>query len=284
MSDLASRSLDAVAGGAQVEHEQGIEQPLAAVLPAARVVLTGDADAGLAAAVKAVTAGPRRCVTPTGQSRRTYHPLAVHLCLRAFAMGRASLAEAERDACEARLRDAVARYELGETADDDVAVTLWQTLCVVEAGRLGLAQERAVAAMALADTLLLANEAGGSLHVQSIDDQLDAWTYRELAALHAGANLALVCERDDWRKRVLAAAGFHLQHTQPDYTTYEPWGVFAFLWSSETTIFADQQLHDTAANLQLSHGSAALMAGLLLADAARSLTEAMAGQQSKESR
>ena len=279
MSDLAGRSLDAAAGGSQAEHEQGVEQPLTAALPAARVVLTGKADAELPAAIAAVTAGPERCVTPTGQSRRTYHPLAVHLCLRAFAMSRASLAEADRAACEAGLRDAVARYEVSETAGDDVAVTLWQTLCVVEAGRLGLAEAgQAEAAVARADALLRANEADGSLHAQSVDDQLDAWTYRELAGLHAAANLALVCGRDDWRKRALAVAAFHLQHTQPDYTTYEPWGVFAFLWSTDTMIFADQQLHDTAANLQLSHGSAALMAGLLLADAARSLTEVITGE------
>src|SRR5690606_33037121 len=94
----------------------------------------------------------------------------------------------------------------------------------------------------------------------------DTWTYRELTGLHALANLALLRRNTAWARRVKEIAGYHLEHTQPDFTTYEPWALFAFGWTPATSDFAQQQLHDVQTHLA-SGGVDLTAAALLLADA-----------------
>src|SRR5690606_9803795 len=114
-----------------------------------------------------------------------------------------------------------------------------------------------------------------ALHGHDANEPLDFWTYRELAGLHALARLAAMpgrSSRPDWQARVAQIAAFHLDHTQPDYTTYEPWALFAFAGSPHTALFAEQQLHDATTHLGQSGGSAAVMVALLLADAFDAMT------------
>lgn len=117
-----------------------------------------------------------------------------------------------------------------------------------------------------------------SLHPQSLDETPDHWTYRELVGLHAlHALIELTDARDDlspqpgWRQRLLDITTYHQHHTQPDYTTYQPWGLAAFLSNPDTIMFAEQQLHDTQSHLQIEGPAGALLPALLLADAYRSL-------------
>ena len=105
------------------------------------------------------------------------------------------------------------------------------------------------------------------LHPQGVDDAPDHWTYAELAALHA---LHLTAQRTGdpaLAARVAAACRYHQTHTQPDYTTYQPWALAAFLARPATTPFAEQQLHDTESHLAIAGPAGALLPGLLLADA-----------------
>ena len=100
------------------------------------------------------------------------------------------------------------------------------------------------------------------------DESFDLWTYRELSGLHALANLALRQRNQVWAKRVQDIAEYHQANTQPDYTTSQPWGVFAFLWPDSTHLFAEQQIHDAQTE---GGGGLTPLAAMLLADAAHSL-------------
>ncbi|MEM6853593.1 MAG: hypothetical protein AAF593_04205 [Planctomycetota bacterium] len=153
---------------------------------------------------------------------------------------------------------------------DDVSLRLWRLWHGVALGRGGFDA---------IDRLL--GESSGPLHTQTTDDAPDHWTYRELVGLHAlHALVELTDQRDDlpsqpgWRQRVIEITDYHQYRTQPDYTTYQPWGLAAFLSNPNTVMFAEQQLHDTQSHLQIEGGVGALLPALLLADAYRSLADA----------
>lgn len=107
----------------------------------------------------------------------------------------------------------------------------------------------------------------GPLHPQAADDAPDHWTYRELLTLHAWYTLACDAPSAEGLARAHSAALYHQQHTQPDYTTYQPWALAAFLSRPETVPFAEQQLHDVRHHLSVEGGPGAVVAALLLADA-----------------
>jgi len=123
---------------------------------------------------------------------------------------------------------------------------------------------------------LIVPEASGlqpqPMHEQALGDAPEDWTYCDMAAMHAvfciASQKAASGEPDAnvWFDRCQMAAEFHLHHTQPDYTTYQPWGLPAFLLNPKTAYFAEQQLHDVQSHLHLSGPSCALVPGLLLAD------------------
>ena len=102
----------------------------------------------------------------------------------------------------------------------------------------------------------------GPLHEQGPDDAPDFWTYQELTALHAWDALAEWFDDPRGRDRVAAAARWHVGHTQPDYTTYQPWALAAFGRRAETRGFAEQQLHDAETQLNLAGGAGSVVAGV----------------------
>ena len=135
---------------------------------------------------------------------------------------------------------------------------------------------------------LVLPEGEGPVHEQTLNDAPEDWTYRDLAALHAVFCVGLAKLQgeapaaDGWLERCQKAARFHLNHTQPDYTTYQPWGLPVFLLEADTAFFAEQQLHDVQSHLHLSGPGCALVPGLLLADSVHLLRRlrAMARKQS----
>ena len=119
----------------------------------------------------------------------------------------------------------------------------------------------------------------GSLHPQTHEEPPDHWTYRELVGVHALHALvewththADMPAPPGWKQRLQEITNYHQHHTQPDYTTYQPWGLAAFLSNPDTVMFAEQQLHDVQTHLQIEGGPGALLPALLLADAYASLT------------
>lgn len=279
----AARALELARQAAQAG---GSRSGLAEALPAARVLLGRPVQreevqpllAGLtqwARLAGEAGAEPPRLATLTGQSRPVYFPLAVHLFLRAVEVIGSQLTPADRDAAQQAARGLgramVAALESPQDPQQ-LALTLWQALVATEAAVLA-GDSTPGAALAAVERIVQASSTG-PLHTMDPDDLLDAWTYHELAGLHALDRLAQRTGRADWRGCVEQAAHYHLEHTQPDYTTYEPWAVHVFLRWPQTAMFADQQLHDVATNLGLSGPQAALMPALLLADAADALRRA----------
>ncbi|MCC7204291.1 MAG: hypothetical protein IT441_04380 [Phycisphaeraceae bacterium] len=219
-------------------------------LPAARKLL-GETGPGLemdlSRAARALRASQGRTIRPV------YGLLVAHLQLSA--MGPlAGLSPLVRHA-EQHVRD-------GQVGD--VSVSLWSALVALQA------QQSIDDAQLLIDAIL--NRAGedGVLHAMSVDDSLDAWTYRELTGLHALGHVVRLWPTDKRRTRLAEVATYHLRNTQPDHTTHEPWGLHVFAGASETRLLAQQQLHDVAAGLAGVRSGGVVM-GLLLADAAWAL-------------
>lgn len=104
------------------------------------------------------------------------------------------------------------------------------------------------------------------------DDLIDAWTYRELVGLHGLYLYGLLRSHPESLHHAQHAAAYHLGHTQPDYTTYQPWGLAAFAADPMTAVFAEQQLHDVATHLSIEGPGGAVMPALLLADSAAAMS------------
>lgn len=272
MGREALAALDAAAPAPSAEPSDALR--LTVALPAARALMGEPiADDALVRCIGALASGPARVVTLTGQHRPVYRPLAIHLALRALAVRRDALdAAALRDA-RAHVAALTRTLAGNDARREDVALGLWSALCRFESGALLEDREGRDEALAHVDALLATMPAEGALHARSMDDQLDQWTYRELSGLHALVNLAWGASRSGWWEAAHRVAGFHLEHTQPDYTTYEPWAVHAFLCWPTMTVFADQQLHDVQAHRHVSEPAAALLPALLLADAAAMLAD-----------
>ena len=95
----------------------------------------------------------------------------------------------------------------------------------------------------------------------------DTWVFNDLVRLHAAA---LRGPSD----RVDRAIDYHVHHTQPDYTTYQPWALAAFAATDAGRSFAEQQIHDVATHFAVVGPRGALVPALLLTLAADTLAEA----------
>lgn len=214
----------------------------------------------LAALVEAADADTPRFTDGIGHSREVYH----HLSLR-LARG-AVRTEQERDVFTRAQAWPAARCDQDT---NDVSVALWRL-----AAARGSIDDQAL--IDRVDAWLAQAGDGGSLQPQTPEDSPDHWTFRELAGLHAIADLADAFPDHPcggrWSQRVREVASFHQDHTQPDYTTYQPWGVAVFARDEATANFAEQQLHDVETHLTLHGGGGAVIPALLLADATRMLT------------
>lgn len=217
-----------------------------------------------------------------GDRRDVYFPFVLHLHLRAFARRYEMLATADWMACEDNLPGCVTGVREAENhADRPVppqatARVLWQALCLAEYADVSKRDVDMELADAVVHQAVSRPGEHGCLHPASPDESPDAWTYRELTGLHALANLALFRRNRTWACRVEEIAGYHLEHTQPDFTTTQPWAIFAGLWTERTAMFAEQQLHDVTSAQATSSGAYDThrpMVGMLLADAADALAQ-----------
>ena len=113
-----------------------------------------------------------------------------------------------------------------------------------------------------------------TFHPLTSETLLDGFVYDELVTIHAAYNSAKLADDKAMLERVRRAVRWHVENTQPDNTTNEPWALAAFAALDETGTFAEQQLHDAIAWLQnsppLPHGRLPVAVGLL-ADAAMTL-------------
>src|SRR5205085_11090995 len=59
----------------------------------------------------------------------------------------------------------------------------------------------------------------------------------------AAASYAVQAEDRALAGAVRRATAYHLNQTQPDHATAQPWALFAFIWNPETRSLADGLLH-----------------------------------------
>lgn len=146
---------------------------------------------------------------------------------------------------------------------------LWQLLCWHELaswadGRINPA-DRATIAQQLQWWLGGSN---GPLHEMDTEESLDFWTYREFCGLHALAHLHRAYPQVVMPDRLRQIALYHVQNSQPDNTTNQPWGLPLLAMFAESRMLAQQQFHDTITHAASQGRTVAGIAGLLLADAA----------------
>lgn len=204
---------------------------------------------------------PARFSDTFGFSRPAYHPFLLHLFTRA---GGESSAGLSGRFLQPALAATMTEHPLADA--DRLPLLLWWCVCAAQYGQRE-------APPRLVDRVLTNRGPDGALHPRGLDDLLDAWTFRELVAMHALGWLAILFERADWLERLREAAEHHQGHTQPDYTTYQPWGIFAFILA-DTPMFAEQQLHDAVTHAHVEGGGAGLVPAMILADAVAALEAA----------
>lgn len=277
---LAKPALEATARAAALSRERLDAVTLG--VPAARLLLSEDpllypalgrGFAYLAARTRGGQDAPM-LADSFGHKREVYDLLVLHLHLAAFLRRYETMPVEVWSVCEDALAAAVAparRVEVYATEAPDadhVTPVLWKVLCLFEAAQLASRDADIEWADGVVHHIVNRPGQGSSLHPQEPGESIELWTYRELSGLHALANMALRRRSESWSKRVEQIALYHLEHTQPDFTTSQPWGVFGFFWSPRTRSFADQQIHDAATE---GGGTLNPLAAMLLADAADAL-------------
>ena len=118
---------------------------------------------------------------------------------------------------------------------------------------------------------------GSPLLVHREGTTLEVWTEAELSAMHALFSIGRVFQRPDLSERALAAALWHMEHTQPDNATNHAWGVHVFLMCAarsgrpEGDLLAQTLVH----NCCVGTGEPDVFSACLLAHAARELRAAV---------
>lgn len=264
---LAVKALSLATDAAPHRAPQGeLRWPLAHALPAARLLIDqpeiGDRAALNQAAKSLATtlADPANKITDGfGHNRPSYALFAIHL------LGSAAKLTQDQDTTD-RIRQAATTLLNTPQRDAyqaDPRLAVWRRLIARQHG------------MNEAEDLPLSSTDPAPLIPLGLNDLIDSWTYYELVGLH-GLHLCSLLEHDETlAQRTHTAAEYHLGHTQPDYTTYQPWGLAAFASDAQTAVFAEQQLHDVATHLSIEGPGSAVMPALLLADAAATMAGRM---------
>jgi hypothetical protein len=138
---------------------------------------------------------------------------------------------------------ALALYALASPLDEPA----WTDLAADRFGRLGAGQQFS----------------GALLRAGASDNPETRW-YHELVLLHAAASYASQSNDALVTASVMQAADYHLNETQPDHASSQPWALLAFIWRHEARPLADQMLHALQVQQPQSPGG---VPSLLLADA-----------------
>lgn len=259
---LASKAQSIATDTAPHRARQGERRwALAGALPAARVLIDQAADEDRAALPVAAQSLAETLADPTGKvtdgfghTRPSYALIAIHLIGSA-----AKLIDDHQSLTQTRQAATTLRHIQPEPADADSRLAVWRRLI---ARQYGLDD---------AETLPSLSDSPAPLIPLGLNDLIDSWTYYELVGLHGLHLCSLLEHNDKFAQHVRLAAEYHLGHTQPDYTTYQPWGLAAFASNPQTAVFAEQQLHDVATHLSIEGPGGAVMPALLLADAAATM-------------
>jgi hypothetical protein len=210
-----------------------------------------------------------------GHRRAVYRPLLVYAWLRAFALRYETLTPAQFGRWDESLRAWADEMEsdLGRTdlaqlpaaRGDLIAAAAWSALALHVAGKVFIRDAWTDLASDTFGRLTRAQQPSGAFLAATASDNPEPLWYHELAILHAAASYAVQAEDRPLARAVARASVLHLNETQPDHATSQPWGLFAFIWNEPARPLADQLLH--AVSLQPTDG----VSLILLADALYSL-------------
>jgi hypothetical protein len=119
------------------------------------------------------------------------------------------------------------------------------------------------------DRLVDQQQASGALLRADQSQNPETLWYDELVLLHALTAYAVRAGKAETQEH-LRAAEYHLNETQPDHATSEPWGLLAFILTPTTHSVADQMLH----TVRVLHPKGATgVTAILLADVLDCLRE-----------
>ncbi|MEM9111208.1 MAG: hypothetical protein AAGC72_14415 [Planctomycetota bacterium] len=261
---LATKALSVAVDAAPHRAKEGERRwSIAKTLPAARLLIDQDRQEDQAqlpdlarSLVETLADETGKVTDGFGHARPSYALFAIHLLGSAARLGgqedvREDVAQAAKTLLNSRL--------LNEAVPDP-RLSVWRRLIARQHG------------LHEAEELPLPSHEPAPLLPLGLDDLIDSWTYYELVGLH-GMHLCGLLESDPGlTQRTRSAAEYHLGHTQPDYTTYQPWGLAAFAADPMTAVFAEQQLHDVATHLSIEGPGGAVLPALLLADSVAAMS------------
>jgi len=189
-----------------------------------------------------------------GHHRPIYRPLLVYAWLSAFLLRYEDLPREEFGRWEEALRawSDLLEAELGDIGWDRTSAwaargssaseACWIALALQRAGKVYVRDVWIDLASDLFGKLVKAQQPSGAFLEVTAADSPEARWFDELAILHAAAAYAALAEDRTVAAAVKKNSEFHLRETQPDHATSQPFGLFAFVWNTETRSLADQLL------------------------------------------
>lgn len=189
-----------------------------------------------------------RVVDAAGHQRSHYPGVLLHAWRRTLALVESFLTPAQASGWAAGIE----RWIPPLRAAVDPVGAAWSALGLESAN-----------AAALFGNLTGKQQRSGALLKSDPSQNPETLWYQELVLLHALAAYSIRTERADLQAAAFRAADYHLNETQPDHATSEPWGLLAFILNSSTHSLADQVLH--AVRVLHPNGATGVTA-ILLAD------------------
>jgi hypothetical protein len=193
-------------------------------------------------------------IDAAGHQRWHYPGLLVYAWRRTLAKVESFLTPAQASGWAAGME----RWLPALRAVDDPVGRVWAALAL-EGSAAAYAMEQLSEQQQLSGALLRANPSRSP----------EAFWYDELVLLHALTAYAVRTNNGQMRSSLRASA-YHLNETQPDHATSEPWGLLAFILNPDTHSLADPMLH----TVQVLHPNGANgVTAVLLADVLDCLRE-----------
>ena len=143
----------------------------------------------------------------------------------------------------------------------------WMALALQVAGKTYVRDAWTDLASDLFGKIARAQQPTGAFLTAGPGDNPETHWYHELVLLHAAATYAVMTENRPLAAAVARNCEYHLNETQPDHATNQPWGLFAFFWNPTTRSLADGMIHSAAALGGATTNTPSPLTSILLADA-----------------
>ena len=214
-------------------------------------------------------------IDAAGHHRPLYRPMLVYAFIQAFRTVYESLPPSEFGRWEESTRAFadLLEAELGDVTWDEtftlaarganVADIAWTALALHAAGKVFIRDAWIDLASDVFGKITRAQQPAGPFLLAGASDNPETHGYHELAILHAAASYAVQAEDRTLAAAVERSTAFHMNETQPDHATAQPFALFSFVWNSGTRPFADQVLHAVQTNRPTPSAD---IASILLAD------------------